>query len=158
MEDAGQVTQEPSFAEPPAPAGQPGTGELDAVISGIVRTGPWVRFIAVLGFVGAGIMCLAGLIIMFAGGAAGDLGLGVGFALGLFYIALAAVYLIPVFPLSRFADEASRLRVAPSTALAARAIEQSRSFWARLGVLTIVGLAFIPIAIIISIFVALASR
>jgi hypothetical protein len=142
----------------PAAAGQTGTGDLDAVLSGIARTGPWARFIAVLGFIGAGFMCLAGLIIMLAGGTAGDLGLGVGFALGLFYVAMAAVYLIPVVSLNRFANEASRLRTNPSTSIAASAIEQSRSFWMRLGILAIIGLAFIPIAVVVSIIVALASR
>jgi hypothetical protein len=158
MDETRQEQREPVFPEAPTPAGQAGGGDLDAVISGIVRTGPWARFIAVLGFITAGLLCLAGLIIMLAGGAAGQLGLGVGVAVGLFYLAIAAVYLIPVVPLNRFANEASRLREEPSAAIAARAIEQSRAFWTRFGVLTIIGLALVPVAIIVSIFAALATR
>lgn len=158
MDFTQQDPQSPAVAGGTEPAGQAGAGELDAVISGIARTGPWVRFIAVMGFIGVGFMCLAGLIIMLAGGAAGDLGLGVGVGLGLFYLAMAAVYLIPLIPLNRFANEASRLKSNRSVAIAASAIEQSRSFWVRLGTLSIIGLALIPVIIIVSIFVALASR
>lgn len=158
MDYSQQDPQSPAAVGGTEPAGQAGAGDLDAVISGLVRTGPWARFIAVMGFIGVGFMCLAGLVIMLAGGSAGDLGLGVGVGLGLFYLAMAAVYLIPVIPLNRFANEASRLRDDPSAAIAASAIEQGRSFWTRVGILTIISLAFIPVAIIISIFVALASK
>jgi hypothetical protein len=160
MDYAQQDPQPPAAVGETAPASPGGASESDAVITGIVRTGPWARFVAVMGFIGAGFMCLCGLIIMVAGGSLDGMGLGMGFgvALGLFYIAMAAVYLIPVIPLSRFASEASRLRANPSLAVAARAIEQSRAFWTRFGILCIVGLAMVPVAIIVSIFVALANR
>jgi hypothetical protein len=160
MDYTQQDPQPPAAVGEAAPASPSGASETDAVISGIVRTGPWARFIAVMGYIGAGFMCLCGLIIMVAGGSMDSMGLGMGFgfALGLFYLALAAVYLIPVVPLSRFASEASRLKANPSLAIAASAIEQSRAFWTRFGILCLVGLALVPVAIIVSIFVALANR
>lgn len=158
MEQTHQGPPEPSSPAPPSPAGQTGAGAQDAIISGIVRTGPWARFMAVLGFISVGLMCFGGLVVMLAGGAAGDIGLGVGFAMGFFYIALAAVYLIPVIALNRFASEASRLRWDPSPAGAARAIEQGRSFWMRVGILSIVGLALVPVVLALSVFMAIASR
>ncbi len=158
MDETRQAARGSLAPDASTPATQAGAADLEAVISGIVRTGPWARFIAVLGFIGAGLMCLAGLVIMLAGGAAGQLGLGVGFAIGLFYLALAAVYVIPVVPLYRFASEASRLRAEPSAARAARAIEQSRAFWTRFGVLSIIALALIPLVLVVSVLAALAIR
>lgn len=158
MENDRQDLQPPAADIGSAPAGQLHAGDMDAVIAGIVRTGPWVRFIAVLGFIGVGLMCLAGLIIVLAGGAASELGLGFGVALGLFYLAMAAVYLIPLIPLNRFASEASALRTNPSAAIAARAVEQSRAFWTRFGVLSIIGLCLVPVVLVVSIIVAMASR
>jgi len=153
MDDTRQDAQ---GAAPPAEVA--GTGELDALMSGIVRTGPWTRFMAVMGFIGAGLMAIGGLIIILAGGSMGELGAGVGILVGLFYIAMAAIYLIPVLPLNRFASEASRLRENRSLARAAGAIEQGRSFWMRLGVLTIIGLALLPVALVISIIVAVLNK
>ena len=158
MDYTQQDPQSPAAVGGTEPTAQAGAGELDAVISGIARTGPWVRLIAVMWFIGVGFMCVAGLVIMLAGGAAGDLGLGVGIGLGLFYLAMAAVYLIPLIPLHRFANEASQLKGNPSAAIAARAIEQSRSFWTRIGILTIIGLALLPIGIIITIIVAVTRN
>jgi len=158
MEQTQQGPPAPSNTPPPAPAGQNSAGAQDAIITGIVRTGPWARFMAVLGFISVGLMCFGGLVVMLAGGAAGDIGLGVGFAMGFFYIAMAAVYLIPVIALNHFASEASRLRWEPSSAGAARAIEQARSFWMRIGILSIISLALVPVVLFLSIFVAIASR
>ena len=140
-----------------APAGQTATDGSDAVISGIVRTGPWARFMAVLGFVGVGFMCLAALVIMLAGSAASSLGAGVGAAVGLFYLLIAAVYVIPLIPLSRFASEASRLKANPSLALAAGAIEHARAFWVRIGILAIIGLALGLLALVFGVVMAVAN-
>jgi hypothetical protein len=156
MDQVDQGAQGPSLMNTPEPVG-PGGAEWRPIISAIVRTGPWVRFMAVLGFIGAGFMAVAGLIIMMAGGSS-DLGMGMGLALGLFYLAMAAVYLVPLIALNRFANDASRLKEDPSASIAASAVEQSRSFWNRVGVLSIIGLAFIPLALIVSVFVALANR
>jgi hypothetical protein len=129
---------------------------MDAIIATLVRTGPWVRFLAVLGFVGVGLAVLAGVVIVLAGFTTGDPGLGLGF--GLVYLAMAAVYAIPLVPLHRLANEASRLRRAPDPDSAARAVEHGRSFWTSVKGLTIVGIALVPVVLLVSILVTLADR
>ena len=144
-----ETRQDPGAAAPQAAAA------MDAIISTLARTGPWVRFLAVLGFVGIGLAGLAGVVIVLAGVTAGDPGLGLGF--GLFYLAIAAVYAIPLVPLHRLANEASRLRKAPEPATAARAIEHARSFWVSMAVLAIVGLALVPVVLLVSLLVGAAN-
>jgi len=157
MDNTQQDPQGSAWPGAAAPAGRAGTDGSDAVISGIVRTGPWARFMAVLGFVGVGFMCLAGLLIMLAGTTASGLGAGMGAAMGLFYILMAAVYLIPLVPLSRFASEAARLKASPSLAVAASAIEHGRSFWVRAGVLAIIALAIGAIVLAFGFVMAIAN-
>jgi hypothetical protein len=153
-------TQREQPAASPVSGATPGTssgpGAMDAIIAALVRTGPWVRFLAVLGFVGIGLAVLAGLVIVLAGFTTGDPGLGMGF--GLVYLAMAAVYAIPLVPLHRLANEASRLKRAPDPDSAARAVEHGRSFWVAVGVLTIIGIALGPVVLLVSVFVTLASR
>jgi hypothetical protein len=150
----------------PTSGGPAGADDSAAVISGLVRTGPWVRFMAVLGFIGVGFMCLGGLVGIvagliagsamseFGGGGMGALGALGGVGLGLFYFVMAAISLIFLIPLNRFANNASQLKLNPSLTIAASAIEQNRTYWKRVGVLMIIYLALIPFAIIIAIVAA----
>ena len=109
-----------------------------------------------LGFVGIGLAVFAGLVIVLTGFTTGDPGLGLGF--GLVYLAMAAVYAIPLVPLHRLANEASRLKRAPDPESAARAVEHGRAFWASVGILALIGIALVPVVLIVSILVTLASR
>src|SRR5262245_39420012 len=72
------------------------------------RTRPWVLFLSILGFLGAGLMFIVGIFMFFAGAmasavasSAGPMG-GLGPFIGLIYLALAAFYVVPSVLLWRY--------------------------------------------------------
>ncbi|MDD3643578.1 MAG: hypothetical protein PHQ19_08970 [Candidatus Krumholzibacteria bacterium] len=118
----------------------------DGVIGHLVAASGWMRLMSVLGFIGVGLMGLAGLVILSVGFP--DLGAG-GRLIGLVYIVFAVIYLICVLPLNRAAQAAGRLRISPQEALAAEALRHQAVFWRRLGIFSIVSiiLSFLMILI-----------
>jgi hypothetical protein len=145
--------QDPQGLEAPGgatPEGPAGADDLDALMSGLVRTSPWARFMAVLQFIGVGLMCLVSLAMLVMGlwGASqggGGFAALMGILVAVVYALLAAIPLMLAIPLNRFASDAAELKANPSLFMAASAIEQSRKYWKRLGILTIVYLALVLI-------------
>jgi hypothetical protein len=147
------------YAPPQAHAGPMLTDDLpaggavsDAVVEPLRSTRPWVIFLAVLGFIGAGLMVVVGLAML----AMGRLIPNVPGAFGLIYIALGAVYVFPSLHLLRYGSAIARLVRDPRTDLLAVALGHQRSFWKLVGIMTAVLLALYPIAIVV--FVVMAMK
>lgn len=128
----------------------------DAYTPGMVQalkeTKPWVRFLSILGFVGCGLMFLAGLIVAVAGAFAGDaFGGGFGALLGLVYFIMGALWILPLIHLHKYAN-AIGLAVQGAGAPAIEgALMRQRSFWRTVGIMTLVfiGLYFISIFVVV---------
>jgi hypothetical protein len=78
-----------------------GTGEIKGYL---LETAKWGFFLAIVGYVGVGIMVLACIFIMTAGSMAGNfpgspIPMG---AMGLMYLVIAAFYFFPVYYLHQF--------------------------------------------------------
>ncbi len=145
---------------PPVPTGPVIPGEA---VSHLIGTAPWARFMAVLGFIGMGFMVLAGLFMLAVGLPVREDAPTLPFRfLGLFYIGIAAIYLIPLLPLNRFASAAGRLRTTRTYENVIEALRQSRSFWRRVGILSIIGVALTILgaigAIAVGVIAVLAAR
>ena len=145
----------------PAPglrAGGPPPREIAEPLAGAA---PWARFMAILGFIGIGFMLLLGFGVLLLGFPAHGATNPMRF-MGLVYIVMAAVYLIPVLPLNRFAEAAGRLRREPSYEVVAEALRHNRVFWKRLGILSIVGACFsvlmLFVAAVVMLMAYLANR
>ena len=135
----------------PAPAVDPAT----RVIRNLAAAAGWMRFMEVLGFIGAGFSAMAGLFMLVAGlPSSGPFG----HAVGLVYVAIAALYLIPLIPLHHAADAAGRLKTTPSTDLAADALHHQAAFWRNLGILSIVGVCLTLFFFAVALFIGLAGR
>lgn len=121
-------------------------------------TQPWLRFIAIMTFIGAGLMALAGLAMLAFGAVSGSLpaapdkpGAAVMAGLGIFYLILALLYVFPGLHLLRSA-RAIRALVADGTeASAVLALEHQRRFWKFAGICLIVILALYVVAIVAAI-------
>lgn len=116
----------------------------DDMLDALNATRPWVKFLAILGFVVIAFMVLAGL-VMFVGfsvaPATSKLPSFVGPALGILYLVLAVFcYLIPCLYLMRYANAITRIQVTGQAALE-DALKQQKSFWKYVGIFTIVMLA-----------------
>lgn len=132
-------------------------GDADAVPDAIVEplraTRPWVTFLAILGFIGAGLMGIGGLFIL----GLGRLGnLPAGF--GLVYIVLGVVYVFPSLHLLRYGSAIARLVRDPRMERLGIALGHQRSFWKLVGIMTAVILALYPIGIVVAVVAVVATK
>ncbi len=138
-----------TIAPPPVP---PESGPLDEIARGIAAAAPWMRFLSVLGFVGSGLLAFAGLILLATGLPDSPI---FGRLLGLLYLAVAGVYLIPLVPLSRAATCAAGLKTCARQDLALDALRFQSRFWRRIGILSIVGVGLAILTLPVLIFAAI---
>ena len=112
------------------------------------QTRPWVRFMSVLVFAGAGLMVLVavGVIALVAvgGSAMGDrAGFGImgAAAVGFFYLMLACLYIAPGVFLHRYAAAIKTLQATSTAGALEDAFRHQRSFWRYVGIMSAVALA-----------------
>jgi len=90
--------QAPQMNDPSMGGGDMGSAQA-AILESMKKTRPWVMFLSILGFLGAGGMVLMGLIVMVMGsamsGALKGAMPGLGPALGLIYMVLGGLYVVP---------------------------------------------------------------
>ncbi len=127
----------------------------EAVMEPLRRTRPWVLFLAIVGFIGTGLMGLFGLFALALG--TSTAGAGVPAGMGLVYIVLAGVYVMPSLRMLNYASSIARLVRDPRTERLVVALDHQRSFWKLVGIMTAVVLALYPIAIVAGV-VMFASR
>jgi hypothetical protein len=109
----------------------------------------WAMFLAILGFIGMGFM-LIGAIFMFAMG--GMLGSELGFPgglLGLLYLVIAGIYIIPLIFMFKFAQKAGNACETNDNNVFKEAIKNLRSFFKSSGIMIICFFAIYIIAIIV---------
>jgi hypothetical protein len=131
-------------------AGQSDAGAVsDRVVELMRQTRPWVIFLAILGFIGAGFMVLGGLVFV-AGAAMGGTG-EKGFpmaGLGVVYVVLAALYVWPSVLLLRYGMSIGKLVQEPRMEQLATSVGHQKSFWKLVGIMAAVMLALYPIIIV----------
>lgn len=127
-------------------------GVTPGVINQLARTKGWVRFLAVLGFIGSGLMVLAAAGMMLGSAAFGkamkEKDMGADFSSGLFmgvgalYLVMGLIQMHPALKLNSFASAIGRLILSGSVSDLVDAIEQQRSFWKFVGVMLVIFLIF----------------
>jgi len=121
----------------------------DAIVEPLRKTKGWVTFLAVVGFIGTGLMGLVGLFML----GAGRLVPGLPPAFGLIYLVLGAVYVAPSVLLIRYGSAIGRLVRDPRMERLVVALDHQRSFWKLIGVMTAVVIALYPVGIIVAVVV-----
>lgn len=124
----------------------------DELVRNLAAAAGWMRFMAILGYVMAGFMALAGMVFLLGGSLGSYERL-----LGILYLAIAAVYLLPLLPLDRSARAAGRLRLVPDVKVAAQSLAQQVVFWRRLGILTLVVFGLSVVGTVLVILVGLRA-
>jgi hypothetical protein len=99
------------------------------------QTKPWVRFLSVLGFIGVGLMCLAGAFGAAAAVVTGDPNM---VAVSLIYPVAALLYLFPSLFLFRYASRIADFLRGGQAAQLEAALAAQKSFWKFVGILTVV--------------------
>lgn len=119
-----------------------GTGVSQGVVRQLAGTKPWVRFMSVLMFLGAGFMLLLAIIMLVAGGAmtatakSGGAALPAGMMAGLavLYAVLAGVYIYPALKLWKYASRIGALVTTGATMDLESALNEQRAFWKFIGI------------------------
>lgn len=155
---------------PPDPAASPYGSVSPGMVAHLRATGPWVRFLAILGFIGSGLMVVLSLVMMVVGGAAmgKDLGLegpaafAVGLAMGAVYLFIAGWYVVFSWLLYRYASAISAMKAAPDVPTFAWAMESAlhyqRRFWKVAGIVMIVMLvAYVAVIAVVFVMAVVAG-
>lgn len=149
-----------SSYDPHAPvgAGEDAAEVSDEIVEAMRQTRPWVLFLGVLGFISVGLMVLLGFGVMAMGGVKG---MPSG-ALGIVYIILGAVYVIPSLYLWRFGSRIGTLVQFRSTTSLRDALVQQKSFWRFVGILSavliVVYVLVIVVAMAVGVMTAMGKR
>jgi len=158
-----QISQFPGLGHGSVPSTQPSSPQRvtrnvsaqggqqvsSLVIDKLAGTQGWVRFFSVLGFIIFGLIMLGAVGALFLG--------GMGVLISLIYIVMGALYFFPTLKLSQYASRIARLRVTKSEVDLSAALEAQRSFWAFVGIVTIIVL-FLYLVIFLVAFVGAGSR
>jgi hypothetical protein len=148
-----------SPAEQQAGVAVVGLAVTTTMLGHLRSTRPWVRFLAVMGFIGLGFMSFTGLILLLMGALPTMRSSGFpGRLVGLAYLAIAGVYLWPVLALHRFGRALTRLLAEGHEEALEGALRQQYSFWKAVGIFTIVMMALVVAAVPVAGVIAAASR
>lgn len=122
-----------------------------AAVRQLAATKPWVRFISIMTFIGAGFMLLAafGMVMMGIVGTAATVAPharnqianpfvgGMGFGLAALYVVLAVVYIFPGVKLWKYGSAIAGLIQSGRDEDLVSALNQQRSFWKFVGIMMI---------------------
>lgn len=132
-----------SHAQPPSFSA--GSAVSQGVLAQLAGTKPWVRFMSVLMFLGAGFMLLMALVMVVMGSSiaalsktgTGALPAGMMTGIAILYALLAGIYIYPALKLWKYASNIGALLLSSSMLDLEAALSQQRSFWKFLGIMII---------------------
>ncbi len=120
-------------------------------------TRPWVRLLAVLGFIFAIFICLAGAAMMvgssFMGEATGLTGMA-GVGIGVLYLLLALIYIFPSIWMWRYAGSIQTLLSSRQTADLDEAMKHQKAVWRFFGIIAMVMIVIYAVIIVVAIIAA----
>jgi len=122
----------------------------------LITTAKWCKFYAIILFIGVALYVLIGLLMLVFGNYAGQLQPELSAAMiapmGLFYILLAGIWVMPALYLLQFAKRTEKAVIENDTESLESALNRMKSFWKFMGIFTIVMLSIVilvvPIAVI----------
>jgi len=129
------------YEMPPMPAGG-GSTLTQVMVEHLRESRPWIRLLSILCFIGGGFMLLAAVSAFFLGlvgamasrsaaGAAAPL-------LGVAYVPMSALYLVPGFMMHRFANAIDTFTTNVGSSAMEDVLDKSRAFWKTMGILALV--------------------
>ena len=125
----------------------------DRIMRAMLETRPWVTFLSVLGFIGAGLSVIAGLVI--AVFTPGDAPMGP--LIGIIYLIAAGLYAAGSNLLYRYRTSIAAMQRGYGIEALENALEHQKSFWRFTGITTAVMVGLYGVAIVVGIIVAAAS-
>ena len=122
----------------------------------LLTTAKWSKFYAVLSFIGVAICVLMGILLLVSGHFMAqlqpDLNAAMLAPLGLVYIILGVILVMPALYLLQFSQKAEQAIADTNTEMMEQALNRMKSYWKFMGIFTIVMLAvsllMVPVAVI----------
>lgn len=138
---------------PPAPAFS------EAVVHHLAQARPWVRLMAVMGFISVGFMTLFAMALLIVGSFATQMAmpLGMRFLMGALYLGLGALYFPPALFLNRYASRIRDFQRERSAAELERALAAQTSFWRFVGIMVLVVLCLYALIFVVAMGAALVG-
>ena len=121
----------------------------------------WGKFLAIMGYIGIGLMLLVAVGVMVAGNLFSGLTGGAGFSMGflsIIYIAIAAFYFFPVYYLHQFSIKLKRGLNSGSLPDVTEGFQNLKSLFKFMGVFMVVILSLYGVFILIAIIAGVASK
>ena len=144
--------QAPLSAVDQASIAYPRSDIPDPVADALRNTRPWVRFLAVMGFIGSGFMVLAGVVLLLAGSLTKMPGW-----IGLVYLPLGAFYVPPSLFLYRYGGAIEIFLREPTMDNLGGALGHQKSFWRFIGIFTAAILVLYSLAIVVAVLVGVGA-
>lgn len=147
---------DPNLLDDNLKSGATGLQVTDESKAYLLETAKWGKFLGILGYVGAGLMVLVGIFMLFTGGALGEaagagLGLIAGPLLGVLYLLIAAFYFFPARYLYQFSDKTKTAVARNDTPTLTEALSNLKSLYKFLGITTAVILGFYALVLLFAI-------
>lgn len=130
----------------------------------LLETARWGTFIAIIGFIIAGLLVLLGFFVMVIGGTVGSMskaysGLPIGFGfLGFIYIIFAGIYFFPSLKLINFSAGIKRSLPIKDQDEFNAALSKLKSLFKLVGILIIIMISFYILILIFAIVVGVVSN
>lgn len=117
----------------------------------------WSNFLAIMGFIGLGLMVLGGLVVMLMGSAFSSLpGAPPMSMFGIIYLAMAALYFFPTYYLYLFSQKIKNAMASSSQNDLESGLENLKSFFKFMGIFTIVIMSMYVLMLFIGIIAGAA--
>jgi hypothetical protein len=142
----------------------------EIMVKYLIDASPWLRFLGIMGFIGSGLLALCGILsfisMPFTGFILNEFPDAFGMFLGslapvmviyaIYFIGAGVVMFFPSLFTYRFGAKIRSYTLTGSEAELELAFRNNVSLWKFKGILTIIGMASIPVLIIISVFAIVA--
>jgi len=133
----------------------------ETMLGYLKQASPWLRFIGIMGFIGAGLTCLFGIIFVITSSALPSFMDGIAnfpiWILSLFYIGAGALLFFPARFTYNFGAKIRNYQFSGSNEDLELAFRNNKSLWKFQGILMIIYLALIPFMVVVGIIVATAA-
>lgn len=131
-----------------------GVAVTAATIEHLRRAKPWVRFFAVMCFIGSALLVVFGLLFAVMGSAlpsmfGGSGSPGVGIGVGIAYLLLALLYIFPGLYLWRYANAIDSLVQHPQSLTLEEAMKHQTAFWRFVGILSAVMISIYAVILVL---------
>jgi hypothetical protein len=139
---------------------QLGTANLkvnEKMIQSMISTKTWTKFLSIMGFITAGFIIIIGIIFMAFGSTifAGEAEAPYASLLGIVYVLMSLLYIIPSRYLFKYSSALGRFLGAKSELDMESALSYQKSFWKFWGILFLIGIIIAVIGIFAAITIPL---